>query len=151
MTQVLHLSSRWNKFLVSLFISIQSIVPISGRISPHNFELFSISPLQVYSFRCWFSNNSVITFLEACFSSSFVAEVGIFLHSVTAMIYLLFCLPEALWCYCNDCEDRVLFVLIHLTGVSCPPFKFSHLIKFCLLSQLECCLRSFLPLVSFLQ
>ena len=29
-------------------------------------------------FHCWFSNNSVITFLEGCFPSSFVAEVGIF-------------------------------------------------------------------------
>ena len=78
MTQVLHLSSRWNKFLVSLLISIQSFVPVGGRSSPHNFEIFSISPLQAYSFRCWFSNNSVITFLERCFPSSFVAEIGIF-------------------------------------------------------------------------
>ena len=38
----------------------------------------SISPLQAYSFCCWFSNNSVITFLEGCFPSSFVAQVGIF-------------------------------------------------------------------------
>ena len=42
-----------------------------------NFEKFSISPLQAYSFRCWFSNNSVITFLEGCSASSFVAKVGI--------------------------------------------------------------------------
>ena len=59
-------------------MSIQSIVSVSGRISPHSSEKFSISPLQAYSFRCWFSNNSVITFLEGCFPSSFVAEVGIF-------------------------------------------------------------------------
>ena len=78
MTQVLYLSYRWNKFLISLFISIQSIVSSSGRISPHNFEMFFISPLQAYSFRCWFSNNSTITFLEGCSPSSFVAEVGIF-------------------------------------------------------------------------
>ena len=67
-----------NKFLVSFLISSQSIVSVSGGISPHNFEKFSISPLQAYSFRCWFSNNSVLTFLEGCFSRSFVAEVGIF-------------------------------------------------------------------------
>ena len=48
-------------------------------------------------------------------------------------------------------EDRVLFMLIHLTGVSCPSFKFSHLIKFCLPSQPECCLKSFLPIVPFFQ
>ena len=62
-----------------LFIDLKlAIVSVSGRLSPHNFEMFSISPLQAYSFRCWFSNNSVITFLEGCFPSSFVAEVGIF-------------------------------------------------------------------------
>ena len=62
-----------------LFVDLkQAIVSVSGRLSPHNFEKFSISPLQAYSFRCWFSNNSVITFLEGCFPSSFVAEVGIF-------------------------------------------------------------------------
>ena len=66
-----------NKFLVSLFISIQSIVSDSGKFSPHSLEMFSIIPLQAYSFRCWFSNNSVITFSEGCFPSSFVAEVGI--------------------------------------------------------------------------
>ena len=32
----------------------QAIVSVSGRLSPHNFEMFSISPLQAYSFRCWF-------------------------------------------------------------------------------------------------
>ena len=58
----LHLSSRRNQFLVSLFISIQSIVLVSGRISPHNFGMFSISPLQAYSFCCWFSNNSIRPF-----------------------------------------------------------------------------------------
>ena len=63
---------------ISLLISIQSFVSVGGGLSPHNFEKFSISPLQACSFRCWFSNNSVITFLEGCFPSSFVAEVGIF-------------------------------------------------------------------------
>ena len=40
MTQVLHLPSRWNKFLVSLFTSIQSIVSVSGRISPQSWDVF---------------------------------------------------------------------------------------------------------------
>ena len=62
----------------SLLISIQSTVSVSGGLSPHNFEMCSISPQQACSFRCWFSNNSVITFLEGCFPSSFVAQVGIF-------------------------------------------------------------------------
>ena len=67
------------KEVFHLFVDLkQAIVSVSGRLSPHNFEMFSISPLQAYSFRCWFSNNSVITFLEGCFPSSFMAEVGIF-------------------------------------------------------------------------
>ena len=38
-----------------LFVDLkQAIVSVSGRLSPHNFEMFSISPLQAYSFRCWF-------------------------------------------------------------------------------------------------
>ena len=62
-----------------IFIDLnQSIVSVSGRLSPHHFEMFSISPLQAYSFRCWFSNNSVKTFSEGCFPSSLVAQVGIF-------------------------------------------------------------------------
>ena len=63
---------------ISLLISIQSTVSVSGGLSPHNFEMCSISPQQACSFRCWFSNNSVLTFLEGCFPRSFVAEVGIF-------------------------------------------------------------------------
>ena len=63
---------------ISSLLSSDQLFFVSGRLSPHNFELSSISPLQAYSFRCWFSNNSVITFLEGCFPSSFVAEVGIF-------------------------------------------------------------------------
>ena len=79
MTEVLHLSSRWNMFLVTLLISIQSIV-FSLVVEFHLkfFEMFSISPQQAYSVCYCFSNNSVITFLEGCFPSSFVAEVGIF-------------------------------------------------------------------------
>ena len=37
-------------------------------------------------------------------------------------------------------------LLTHSTGVPCPSFKFSHLIKFCLTFQPECCLKSFYPL-----
>ena len=72
MTQVLHLSSRRNKFSSPCWYQSNPF-PVSGRLSPHSFEMFSISPLQAYSFRCWFSNNSVITFLEGClaFSSPF--------------------------------------------------------------------------------
>ena len=61
------LSSWWKKFFISLVFSIKVIVSVSGRLSPHNFEMCSISPQQACSFRCCFPNNSVITFLEGCF------------------------------------------------------------------------------------
>ena len=122
MTQVLQLSSWWKKFLLSSLISNKQLFFVSGRISPHSLEMFSISPLQAYSFRCWFSNNSVITFLEGCFPSSFVAEVGIFssiyysndLSSILSsggIVMLLFSL------IISNCEDHVLFLLIHLSRV----------------------------------
>ena len=103
------------RVLISVLLSIQSIVSVSGRISPHNFQKFSKSPLQAYSFRCWFSNNPVITFLEGCFPSSFVAEVGIF-FSILLFQWSTFYsfVPEALWC-CSlhpstrFCQDHVLF------------------------------------------
>ena len=109
-----------------LFVDLkQAIVSVSGGLSPHNFEMCSISPQQACSFRCWFPNNSVITFLEGCFPSSFVAEVVIFFSilysndlssiffSFGGMVTLLSSL------IISNCEDRVLFLLIHLTGVSC--------------------------------
>ena len=62
----------------SLLISIQSTISVVAEFRLY-LEKFSISPLQAYSFRCWFfSNNSVLTFLEGCFPRSLVAEVGIF-------------------------------------------------------------------------
>ena len=69
------------------------------------------------------------------------------LHSVIPIIYLLFFLPVALWCCylhsSSPIEDRVLFMLIHLTGVSCPLFKFfssyqvSHLFSTGVLSEFD--------------
>ena len=39
----------------------------------------------------------------------------------------------------SNCEDRVLFVLIHLTGVLCSHSSYFHLIKSCISFQPECC------------
>ena len=64
---------RSNKFLVSLFISIQSIVSVSGRISPHSFEMFSISPLQPCSFVVGVPTTPLDPSPKDAFSSSFVA------------------------------------------------------------------------------
>ena len=47
------LSFRWTSSSSSC--SYQSnLVFVSGRISPQDFDVFSISPQQTYSFRCWF-------------------------------------------------------------------------------------------------
>ena len=87
-----------------------------------SFEMFSISPLQAYSFRCWLSNNFVLTFLEGCFPSSFVAQVGIFFSILLfqwSIFYsffrrhcdvVLFTHHLVLWGSCS-------FMLIHLTWV----------------------------------
>ena len=45
----------------------------------------------------------------------------------------------------SNCEDHVLFVLIHLTGVLCSLLSSFHLIKSCISFQPECC-----PILIFL-
>ena len=82
-----------------LFVDLkQAIVSVSGRLSPHNFEMFSISPLQACAFRCWFSNNSVQFFFARMLSKLICGRSWHFLlHSVIPMIYLLLFLSEALW------------------------------------------------------
>ena len=52
-----------------LFVDLkQAIVSVSGRFSPHNFEMFSISPQQACAFRCWLSNNSVKSYFARMLS-----------------------------------------------------------------------------------
>ena len=77
MIQVISLSSWWKKFFILLVLSIILFVSVVAEFRL-NFEKFSISQLQAYSFSCWFSNNSVITFLEGYFPTSLVAKVVIF-------------------------------------------------------------------------
>ena len=144
-------SSWWKKVFIALVLSLKPLASFSGRLSPHNFEMCSISPLQACSFRYWFPNNSVITFLEGCFPSSFVAEVVIFFYilyskdlSSGGIVMLLSSLIFSV------CEDRVLFVLIHFQPECHALFSSSsHSVKFCPPSQPECCLKYFLPLVPF--
>ena len=105
------------KELFHLFIVLkQAIVSVSGRVSPHSFEMFSISPLQAYLFRCWFSNDSVITFSEGCFPSSLVVEVGIF-SSI---------------CYSNDLSSILSsggIVMLH-SSTHHPIFVKDHVLSF---------------------
>ena len=136
MVQVISLLSWWKKFFISLVLSIILFVSVVAEFRL-NFEKFSISPLQAYSFRCWFSNNSVITFLEMCFPSSFCDRSWHFLLHFFYCNDLSSILPSGgivmllSSLIISNCEDRVLFMLIHLTGVLCHLFKFFHLIKFC--------------------
>ena len=113
-----------------LFIDLkQSIVSVSGQLSPHHFEMFAISPQQACAFRCWFSNNSVQFFFARMLSKFICGRSWHFLlHSIIPMIYLLFFLLEALWCCSFHSSSRIVrimfFVLIHLTGVLYLLFKF---------------------------
>ena len=80
---------------------------MSGRLSPHNFKMFSISPLQPCSFHCWFSNNSVLAFVVSVLSQDRVSLSSF--HSILTFV------PEALWCCSLQpislfCQDRVLFL-----------------------------------------
>ena len=120
-----------------------------------NFEMFSISPLQAFSLYCWFSNNSILTFFEGCFPSSSVAEANFSspfcysndLSSIPSFGGFVMLLSSLI---ISNCEDRVLFVRIHFQPECRALFSSSsHSVKFCLPSQPECCLKSFLPLVSF--
>ena len=150
------LSSRRKKFSSLLWSQTSNCFSLVAEFHLKCWDV-SISPLQAYSFRCWFSNNSVITFLEGCFPSSFVAEIVIFFSAPLSQQSSFYSfVPEALWCcsfHSSSCFGKIMFfsLLLHLTGVLCHLFKFFHLIKFCLLPQPECCLKSFLPIGPFFQ
>ena len=61
--------------------------------------MFFISPLQAYSFRCWFPTYPFDPSPKDAFSNSFVSEVGIFFSILFFQLSIFyFFLPEALWC-----------------------------------------------------
>ena len=115
-----------------LFVDLkQAIVSVSGRLSPHNFEMFSISPLQACAFRCWFSNNSVQFFFARMLSKLICGRSWHFLlrsflpHNLASILSFrrhcdvsLFTHHLRLW---RPCSFRAY---PFLTGVSCPLFKF---------------------------
>ena len=109
---------------------------MSGRLSPHKFEMCSIRPYQDYSFRCWFSNNSVLAFVVIVLSQDLVSLRSF--HSTLSSI------PEALWCSSLQpiflfCQDHVLFLTYPFNrSVVSLLLKFSHFIKSCIPSQPEC-------------
>ena len=134
MTQVLHLSFRWNKFFVSLLISIQSIVSVSGWLSPHNFEMFSISPHQAYSSRCWNSNNSIQPFFvrmlfQIQFWDKLSSSSPFFLPNdlYTILSFRRLC-DVALFNHHLVLSRSYSPLLVILTGVLYSSFKIPHLI-----------------------
>ena len=52
--------------------------------------MYSIRPYQAYSFRCWFSNNSILAFVVNMLPQDLVSLCS--LHSILTFV------PEALWC-----------------------------------------------------
>ena len=172
MIQVLHLSYRWHKFLVSLLTSIQSIVSVSGRISPHSFEMLFISPQQAYSFRCWFFQQLRSTLLlrmpfqALCGRSWHFLLQSFFLSNDLSSILsprgLVMFLCSLLISVCQDHVQFLPFIVEVLSKLYQSysfsmlfnrsvvfSFKFNHLIKFCLLPQPEGCPKSFIPFVPF--
>ena len=99
--------------------------------------MFSISPLPAYPFCCWSFQQLHYFFLGRVLSKLNCGRSWHFLlHSVIAMIYLLFFVLEALRCCSfhpssHFVKDCVLFMIVHLTGVLCPfaqvPFALSSL------------------------
>ena len=100
----------------------------SGRILPQFWEAFHKPTTSLFV--------SLLVFQQPCYNllgrvlSKLICGRSwhFLLHSVIPMIYLLFFLPEALWCCSlhssSRFEDRALSMLIHLTGVLCLSFLF---------------------------
>ena len=156
MTQVLHLSSRWNKCLISLLTSIQSIVFVSGRISPQFWEVFH-KPTTSLFFSLFISQQLCPILHGRMFSKLICGRSWHFpspfcysndlasILSSGGIVMLLFSLIM------SNCQDHVLFVLIHLTGVLC--FHSSSLIlsSFASFLNRRAVWNLFLPLVPFFQ
>ena len=142
MIQVISLSSWWKKLFISSVLSIKSMFSITGQLSPHSLEMFSISPLQAYSFRCWFSNNPFLTFLGGCFQSSFVAEVGIsfsillFQWSIFYSFFQRHC-DVALFTHHLELWGSCSFLSYPFNWSVVFSFKFFHFIKTCISFQPE--------------
>ena len=122
--QVISLSSWWKKFFHLVGVINYIICFHSGRISPQFWEVFHKPTTSLFV--------SLLVFQQLHYNllgrvlSKLICGRSCFflLHSVIPMIYLLFFLPEALWCcsrwpIISFCQDHVFFLLIHLTGVLC--------------------------------
>ena len=77
MTQVLHLSSRWNKFLVSLLISIKSF-SLVAEFHLKNLRCFHKSTMSLHFFVVGFPTTPFDPSPKDDFSSSFEVEDVVF-------------------------------------------------------------------------
>mgnify|MGYP005815193367 CR=1 FL=1 len=141
--------------VISLLTSIQSIVSVSGRISPQYWEVFYkpttslfVSLLLFQQLRCNLLRRVLSKLIcgrswhfpsPFCYSND-LSSIPSFEGNVMLLSSLII----------SNCEDHVLFVLIHLTRVLCHLFKFFHLIKFCLSFQPECCQNYIILIHSYL-
>ena len=141
-----------------MFISIQSIV-FGGRISPYSFEKFSISPLQAYFFS-WlvFQQFCSILLLKMPFQAllwqklRFSSPFPHFNYLYSILLFRRHCHVALFNPSSRFCQRSCSFCAYPFNR-SVVPFcsSFFRLIKPCISFQPECCLRSFLPLVPFIQ
>ena len=128
MIQVLLLSYRWDSFLVSLFLSIQFFFPWVAGCHLMIWDVFhkTISSL-FFSLLVFQQLRSILICKDAfqahlwqklAFSSPFFYFND--LSSILSSGGIVMLLSSLIISYC---EDRVLFMLIHLTGVLCHLFK----------------------------
>lgn len=123
---------HWSKFLllfsakevfISSLISNKQLFPLVAEFRL-NFGKFSISPLQTCVFRCWFSNNSIQSFFEGCFPSSFVAEIVIFFSAPLSQQSSFYSfVPEAVCCWFHQVSSHLvkfMFYSFHVQPECCP-------------------------------
>ena len=156
MIRVFSYSLGERSFFISSLISSKQLFFVSGRISPqvlrccHKPATSLFVSLLIFQQLCSIllckDAFQVHLWQKLAFSSPFCYsnDISSILSSEGVVMWLFSLII-------SNCEDRVLFMLIHLIRESCPLFKSSLSVKFCIPSQPECCLKSFLPLVPFFQ
>ena len=138
-SKFLHLSSRWNKFLVSLFISIQFFFPWVAGCHLIIWDVFHKTISRLF-FSLLVFNNSILAFVVSVISQDLVSlRSGV-------IVMLLFSTHHIVL-------SRSCYFLAYPFNRSVMPSSqvLPILSSFWLPSQPECRLKSFLPLVPFIQ
>ena len=133
MTQVF--SYPLGKRSFHLFVDLkQSIVSVSGWLSPHNFEMYSIRPYQYYSFPCLSHLTEVLCPLLKFFSSYQV------LHNFSTGV-----LPEVVF-PCSSFLTSVFSFVVSVVFFSRNGLTFSRFFGLTRLSKKQLSFTSSLPL-----